>query len=141
MTGSERVAMEIERLFGRLTREGGRLTNGDEPQLTLRQVFTLAAVVDGGPLRLGTLAERIGTTDATASRTVDSLLALGFVQRRPDEEDRRAVKIAATAAGRRLVVRRRKLLASLLERPLSGLSEVETEHVGGVLADLNALLG
>ena len=51
------------------------------------------------------------------------------------------MKIAATAAGRRLVARRRKLLASLLERPLSGLSELELAHVGGVLADLNALLG
>ncbi len=141
MTSSERVAAEIERLFGRLTREGGRLTDGDEPQLSIRQGFALAAVVDDGPLRLGTLAERIGTTDATASRTVDSLFALGLVQRKPDEADRRAVKIAATAAGRRLVARRRKLLASLLERPLSGLSELELAHVGGVLADLNALLG
>ena len=31
MTGNERVAAEIERLFGRLIREGSRLTDGDEP--------------------------------------------------------------------------------------------------------------
>src|SRR5712691_13148327 len=103
MTSSERVAAEIERLFALLAREGGRLTDGDEPQLTIRQGFALAAVIDDGPLRLGALAERIGTTDATASRTVDSLLALGFVHRRADEADRRAVRIAATTAGRRLV--------------------------------------
>jgi len=141
MTGNERVAAEIERLFGRLIREGSRLTDGDEPHLTIRQGFALAAAADNGPVRLGTLAERIGTTDATASRTVDSLLALGLVQRKPDEADRPAVRIAATAAGRRLVARRRKLLASLLERPLAGLTEAETAHVGGVLAELNALLG
>jgi DNA-binding MarR family transcriptional regulator len=140
MTGDERIAAQIERLFALLIREGGRLGKEDEPGLTLRQGFALAAIADEGPQRLGALADRLGTTDATASRTVDALLALGLVERSEDPVDRRAVRIAASPAGRRLVAQRRRHLTQLLERPLAGIAQTEQAHIATVLADLNSLL-
>jgi DNA-binding MarR family transcriptional regulator len=140
MTGDERIAAQIERLFALLIREGGRLGKEDEPGLTLRQGFALAAIADEGPQRLGALADRLGTTDATASRTVDALLALGLVERSEDPVDRRAVRIAASPAGRKLVAQRRRHLTQLLERPLAGIAQTEQAHIATVLADLNSLL-
>jgi DNA-binding MarR family transcriptional regulator len=140
MTGDERIAAQIERLFALLIREGGRLGKEDEPGLTLRQGFALAAIADEGPQRLGALADRLGTTDATASRTVDALLALGLVERSEDPVDRRAVRIAASPAGRKLVAQRRRHLTQLLERPLAGIAQAEQAHIATVLADLNSLL-
>ena len=54
----------------------------------------------GVALRLNELAERIVTSPPTASRAVDALVSLGFVERVPDPRDRRAVQIRVTDYGR-----------------------------------------
>ena len=62
------------------------------------------------PLRLRALAERIGTTDATASRTVDALESAGLVRRASAPDDGRGVVVHVTPAGRRRLEERRGTL-------------------------------
>ena len=77
-----------------------RLPGDGEPgELSTFQAITLAVLADDGGQRLGSLALALGTTDATASRTVDVLEALGLVARRPDGLDRRCIVVAATDEG------------------------------------------
>jgi DNA-binding MarR family transcriptional regulator len=71
-------------------------------------------------MRLGTLADRIGTTDATATRTVDALEDLGLVERVPDPLDRRGVRIAATERGRVSAGERQDRLRVLLGNAIEG---------------------
>ena len=95
---ARQVAEAVERLLLTLVRQ----RHGRDPEpgsLSTFQSIALSAVADDGPLRLGTLADALGTTDATASRTVDALEDRGLAERRPDP-GRRAGRDRRRDAGR-----------------------------------------
>ena len=77
------------------------------------------------------------TTPATASRAVDILEEFGFVTRRPDAADGRAIRLAATAKGRRWVQRRRRLLLEVLEEVSP---EIDARRLARSLEQLNGVL-
>ncbi|MCX2748321.1 MarR family transcriptional regulator [Arthrobacter sp. MI7-26] len=56
----------------------------------------------GDPMRLKDLAERLRIAPRSATEVVDQLEAKGLVRRDPDPTDRRATRVAATAAGQQL---------------------------------------
>lgn len=73
--------------------------------VSVTQCYALEAVVQEGPLTLNQLAARLYLDKSTASRVVDALEKKGYVQRQPNAEDRRALDLIATAAGRDLYER------------------------------------
>lgn len=73
-------------------------------------------------LRLNDLATRAGITPQSMGQFVDELEDLGYVERRPDPDDRRAKRIHLTRKGKRS-------------------NKVEWDVVGEVEAALEALLG
>jgi DNA-binding MarR family transcriptional regulator len=79
---ARRLLEEIEALSAELVR------GADTLHLTTTQRVTLAAIADHGPMRLHALAERVGTTDATASRAVEALVRAALVERVADERER-----------------------------------------------------
>jgi DNA-binding MarR family transcriptional regulator len=134
------VADAVEGVIAARTRQR-RPTGDPEPgALSLFQSLALSALADHGPVRLGSLADTLGTTDATASRTVDVLESLGLAERRPDPDDARGVIVAATPAGMAEVRRRRRQLERLAARALSGLTPDESQRVVHALAELRVLL-
>jgi MarR family transcriptional regulator, 2-MHQ and catechol-resistance regulon repressor len=136
----EQLAAGIERLFLLLARLRGRLGEPEPLPLTMTQKLALATVVDFGPVRIRALGERMETTEATASRTVDGLVRVGLARRRPDPDDRRGVRIEATAAGRRLVEQRRAHMVGLLEELLAGMDVDEQARLVALLGSLNDAL-
>jgi DNA-binding MarR family transcriptional regulator len=90
-----------------------------EETVTLSQFRTLVVLEAHGPTRLNQLATRLGVGPSTALRSVDRLIAAGFVDRSENSQDRREVVIALTAAGRNLVVevteRRRAAIRAIVE--------------------------
>lgn len=140
MSAPERqLAAAIEQLFATLMRERGRLADFDPNPLTPTQRLALAIAADE-PLRLGAVAQRMGTTEATASRTVDALAAAGIVRRVHDPDDGRAVLIAATAEGRALLAERRRRFAAFLGRSLAAMPDEETHQLIALLRELNDAL-
>lgn len=73
--------------------------------VSVSQCYALEALVRRGPLTLNELAAHLYLDKSTASRVVDALERKGYVNRTPDPKDRRALRLEATAAGRRLVQR------------------------------------
>ena len=73
-------------------------------------------------LRLSDLASRAGITAQSMGQFVDELEELGYVERRPDPDDRRAKRVHLTRKGKRS-------------------SKIEWEVVREVEAALSALLG
>jgi DNA-binding MarR family transcriptional regulator len=71
-------------------------------------------------MRTGSLADRLGANPSTFSRSLDRMVAAGWVQREPNPESRREVIIGLTDDGRRLVhavtERRRREFRDILER-------------------------
>ena len=82
------------RELGHLIRQLTRLVGGadDGPPMTATQRIALVELGDeGAPAERP--ARRIGTSTPTASRSVDTLEALGLVTRAPESSDRRALSI------------------------------------------------
>jgi DNA-binding MarR family transcriptional regulator len=71
--------------------------------LTPARLSALSVIVFGGAQSLGSLAAAEGVAGPTMTRIVDGLADAGLAQRRPDARDGRAVVIAATPAGERLM--------------------------------------
>src|SRR5262245_45645738 len=139
-TDAGRLAVAVERFLFTLVRQRGTNLREAGSLLAPSQTVALCALVDEGPLRLGALVDHLGATAATATRTADSLEALGLVERVPDPHDRRATLIAATARGRQAVEERRRRLLGLLERAVSASAHDEVEHFTALFEELDALV-
>jgi DNA-binding MarR family transcriptional regulator len=140
LTEAERLARALERLVAAVIRRRGAIAGPEPQQLTTTQGLALLAVVDAGSLRLGALADLLGTTDATASRTADALERLELVRRIPDPQDRRGIYVAPTPTGRLEARRRRRRGAAMVGELLKGLAPDEQRRFVNLVDDLNGLL-
>lgn len=88
--------------------------------LSLAQLRALATAERLGPCAQGALAESLGISTSSASRLVDRLVAVGVLDRRPSEVNRREVTLRVTSAGGRLLRKheasRQALFADVLRR-------------------------
>lgn len=70
--------------------------------LSLPKLLALKALAEAGEsLPLGQLAERLSCVKSNITQLVDRLEADGFVERKPDPDDRRSRLAVLTAAGRK----------------------------------------
>lgn len=138
---AQSVADAVEGILAALVRRRAPARDPEPGELSTFQSLMLASIVDFGAVRLGSLADALGTTDATASRTVDVLELHGFATRRPDTGDGRGVLVEPTAAGRNEVRRGRRRLVRLAERALADLTPDEARRVAAALVELQVLLG
>jgi DNA-binding MarR family transcriptional regulator len=136
---ARRVADAVGGLLAALTRHRRPAGDPEPGTLSTFQSIALAHLVDHGPVRLGSLADALGTTDATASRNVDVLERERLAERRPDPDDARGVLVAATGEGAADVRRRRRQLERLAKRALEGLSPDEAARVADALVELRTL--
>lgn len=85
----------------RLTREliGELKTSVKCCGVTLVQCHTLLAIADTQPTNISDLASELGLDKSTSSRTIDTLVRLGMVQRSVEPGNRRQVSVALTPAG------------------------------------------
>lgn len=70
--------------------------------LSPHQARALRLILSDGPIRPGMLAERLRVTPRSVTEVVDALVERALVERRPDPDDRRAMIVSISAAGRRL---------------------------------------
>ena len=130
--GIVRLSMELQR-----RKEGASSAH----ELTTTQAVALRMAVTEGPQRMGALAQLLGVTVATASRTVDSLAAAGLVRREADAADARAVRVVATSQGKREFRLRHGRFVRALESLSEELSELERRQLADALETLGRLFG
>ena len=70
--------------------------------LSPSQARALSVLVRHGHLRPGALADHLRIAPRSATEVIDDLQRLGFVDRRPDPADRRAVLVTPTDEGARV---------------------------------------
>lgn len=86
---------EVAILFDRVQREGVACCGGT----TAAQCSILTDLGRSGPVTLAELTRRLVLDKGWVSRAVETLAQEGLVQKEPSEHDRRAIRIALTAAG------------------------------------------
>jgi DNA-binding MarR family transcriptional regulator len=87
----------------------------------------LATVKREGPLTLGELAFRERVAPPSITKAVDKLERMGFVERRPDELDRRVTRVQVTSTGRRYLVKNRSQRTAWLATRLRELPAKDVE--------------
>ncbi len=105
--------------------------------LTLPQFDVLMTLCHGDGITQQELAERLLVTKANVVGLLDRVCAAGWVERRPDAEDRRANRIYLTKAGRKLAAEAHPDQHALIERLFEGLTEPELRRMHGLLERLN----
>lgn len=104
--------------------------------VSVTQCYAVETLVKQGALRLQVLAEEMFLDKSTASRVIDALERKGYVSRVEDDEDRRAVKIQATQAGRELY---EKIRGDLIAEERAMIENLSVEARQGALSVLRQI--
>ncbi len=105
------------------------------------QLSALSVLVFGGERTLGELASIEQVRPPTMTRIVKALEAAGLVRRKADPEDGRVSRIAATARGRKVLAKGKRLRLEALSALIDGLTkkqQAELKKAVEVLERLNA---
>ena len=128
MSDAERLTLVVGRLNRRMQAATGGLSHG--------LLSTLAEVAKHGPLRLSDLAQLESVSAPSMTRTIAELESRGFVSRRADPDDGRAVLVDVAEAGSTAIAEARATRARVIAELLGRL---DTADSAAVLAALPAL--
>jgi DNA-binding MarR family transcriptional regulator len=104
------------------------------------QLSALSVIVFGGPISLNDLARAEQVRPPTMSRIVDALEKSGLARRKINEQDRRAVVIAATAKGGKVLQQGRKRRVKFLAMHLSRVNRSELLEIERALQSVQKAL-
>jgi DNA-binding MarR family transcriptional regulator len=93
-----------------------------------------------GACRAGQLAIAAKISPSTITEVVEGLVQDGLVRRETDASDRRVVRLALTAEGRRNLQRFEHAAALALAESLQGLSPAQRQRIRNAFADLREAL-
>jgi DNA-binding MarR family transcriptional regulator len=131
-----RAWLGLARVYTRLERGLGRTLAAHG--LSLSQFDVLATLRHGEGITQQELAERLLVTKGNVVGLIDRVSAAGWVERRPDPEDRRANRLYLTDAGRGLLARAFPCQADLICRAFGRLSTDELAQMHRLLEKLEA---
>ena len=113
-------------------------TSSGEIDLDRSAYGILCRLADEGPQRLGSLATAFGLDPSTITRQVQSLEKAELVQRRADDDDRRASILDLTTEGRTVLEHTRSYRRQRLEELMDEWPVGEREEFARLLAKMNA---
>ena len=112
-----------------------------DTELTGPQLWALTILSKAAPLRVSDLAREMFLRPATVVGIVDRLEVKGLVTRTRSREDRRAVDLDLTGAGRELVEKAPEVAQVLLVEGLTALSEQQFDTVVEGMQQMVRILG
>ena len=112
----------------------------DQMGLSGPRASALSVLVFGGPLSLAQLAKAEQVKPPTMARLVDALEEAGLARREADKTDLRAVRIRATAKGRKLLLEGRARRLRELTRMLEDATATERAALEDAVSTLQRLL-
>lgn len=104
--------------------------------LTLSLASLLSYITDFGPINQTRAAEHLDQGRAVTGTQVDRLESLGFVERRPDPDDRRVWLLAITESGIELAASIAEIDRVLRAELRAGISRAERQALAAVLVRL-----
>ncbi len=98
-------------------------------ELTFTQLRLLMAIEHGRD-QVGKLARGTGIAQPAISRTVDTVINMGYIQRSPHPDDRRQILLSLTAKGRDATDRVREKAAETYVAAIEALSPEDQQKLG-----------
>jgi MarR family 2-MHQ and catechol resistance regulon transcriptional repressor len=92
--------------------------------ISVTQCYALEVLAETGPMRSQALADHLRLDKSTVTRVIDALERKGYVERKKDAEDSRALALAITAGGRMLY---QKINGELIAQQAQLLADLEPE--------------
>lgn len=124
------VIHDLSRLLRRRYEQYARAENLG---LTRTQCSVLAHLARQEGVNQATLAQSLDIEPITLVRLLDRLQEGGFIQRKPDPQDRRAYVLELTAKARPMLERIYELAAKVYEEAQAGLTKAETAQLLSLL--------
>jgi MarR family transcriptional regulator, organic hydroperoxide resistance regulator len=130
-----KVAVALFKFQSRLERClcGGLSAHG----MTLAQFDVLMTLCHGEGITQQELAERLLVTKANVVGLIDRVSAAGWVERRPDPEDRRVNRLYLTDAGRKLAREAQPGQHAQLNKIFGSLNEAELQQMHALVGRLD----
>lgn len=116
----------------------------DEPQEVLHidisfpEIFVLRQLSSNKEPTMSELGRSISMDLSTLTRTVDKLVGKEFVVRKRDPEDRRMVRVAITAKGRKIISRFEEQKKKKIESILRQMTSQERRDILNIFKTLHA---
>jgi DNA-binding MarR family transcriptional regulator len=136
MATPDDTAELASRLRLAVTRLARQLRQTSDSDLSPTQSAVLATLANHGPVTLGELAELERVASPTITKVTGILQQRGLVEKIPDADDRRFVRVELTAEGRALVERSRARKTAWLARQLH---DLPPEDLGRLAAAADVL--
>lgn len=105
--------------------------------VSLAQIHAVEILGANGPMRMKTLADKLGVTTGTLTVLVDRLVKNGLVLRQAAEGDRRAVEVSLTEAGQLIFTEHDQLHLQLTKEMTAALDAKECEQFLQFLTKIN----
>lgn len=100
----------------------------------------IVSSLKAGPARAGQLAHVSRLSPSAITETVEGLERDGLVRRESDPDDRRAVRVALTAEGRRQVQRFESACVAALTERLAPLTSTQRQRIRSAMNELREVL-
>jgi DNA-binding MarR family transcriptional regulator len=133
----DQLAIELLVLSARFARLASRESTSTMPRALWR---TLAQLDELGPLRVSELAAVSHVSQPTATSLVQRLGERGWVERRADPDDARAVRVRISRAGHRALQQNRTVAAAAVRGRLERLDDANRQALADGLAALRLVL-
>jgi len=104
--------------------------------ISVTQCHALEMLIERGPSRSQALADALMLDKSTTTRVVDALVRKGYVERRADPDDARALSLQVTDQGRALCAR---INAELVEQHVELMRDLEPGALAGATAVIERL--
>jgi DNA-binding MarR family transcriptional regulator len=133
----DQLAIDLLVLSARFTRLASRESTSSMPRALWR---TLAQLDELGPLRVSELAASTHVSQPTATSLLQRLGERGWVERRPDPDDARAVRVSISDSGRAALERNREVAATAMVHRLERLDGASRRALAAGLDALRLVL-
>ncbi len=130
-------------LIGRVSRRLNKITKENIAKygLTTSQFFLLIALYEENGILISKLAEKVALDKATLTGIIDRLERDGFVERRDDPKDRRAIRVYLTEKAEALRDELLKIYHKNNSRFLSVLTDEERKAFERIVEKLESVEG
>ncbi|MDJ0394367.1 MarR family winged helix-turn-helix transcriptional regulator [Rhodococcus sp. G-MC3] len=135
-TTAESLVEEVF-LFGRALRRAVITTDDEDSPLPQALTGVLAILATEGECRQTDLANRLCVSQSALSRQIADLVDLGYIDRTPDPDDKRASRVCVSATGQHKLAIIWDYRAQRLREMLSDWSETEARTALDSIRKLN----